>query len=260
MTIKIIIRVDDICDQYDFYDLRDWFTEKFPKIPVSFYAMDTQYPYRWRKKAWNQIKNTIINLNWEIGGHTRNHYHLPDLSQTTLLNEILGNIKDIEKGLNSVGLEYKIKSFAYPYGEFDERVKNTLKEHGILYGLTYDSNENYKTQIAFPKDNLYEIGVSCNATNSLNDWNLRFKDVYENGDLYILCLHTSHWIRGRNRENLKRIFKARSYKELYWAIKRFCMFLFKKNSLEMWDKIKQHLEFILTHQDIQFITYKDLLK
>ncbi len=258
MIIKIIIRVDDICDQYDFYNLRDWFIEKFPKIPISFYAMDTQYPYRWGKRAWNQIKNAVINFNWEIGGHTRNHYHLPDLSQTILFNEIVGNIEDIEKGLQSVKLEYQITSFAYPYGEFDERVKKILKEYGVNYGLTYDPSKNYKTQITLPTDNFYEIGISCNATNSLDDWNLRFKEVYESGDCYILCLHTSHWIRGSNRENLKRIFKSRSYKELYWAIKRFCIFIFKKNSLEMWDKLKQHLEFILKHQHIQFITFKDL--
>ena len=60
MTIKIIIRVDDICDQYDFSNLRNWFIENFPQIPVSFYVMDTQYNYRWRSKSWNQIKNTIL--------------------------------------------------------------------------------------------------------------------------------------------------------------------------------------------------------
>ncbi len=260
MSIKVIIRVDDICDRYDFYDLKNWFILNFPQIPVSFYIINSQYNYRWGKKVWNAIKNTIINYNWEIGGHTRNHYHLPDLPQEKLFDEIVENLRDIENRLKNAGLDYKITSFAYPFGEFDERVKKILKENGIIHGLTYEPGEDYLTQLIFPIDNLYEIGISCNASNSADDWNLKFKEVFERGDIYILCLHTSHWIRGRNRENLKRIFKSRSIKELYLYIRRFIIFLFKKSSLEMWDNLKQHLEFILKHSDIQFITFKDLIK
>jgi peptidoglycan/xylan/chitin deacetylase (PgdA/CDA1 family) len=260
MAINIIIRVDDVCDKYDFDDLKNWFISNYPQIPVSFYITDSQYPYKWRKKAWDIIKTTIIDYKWEIGGHTRNHYHLPDLPKEKLKDEILNNIQDIEKGLKSVGLDYKVSSFAYPYGEFDERAKKILKKNGVIHGLTYNSNKNYKSLLTIPKDNLYEIGISCNTLNSIDDWNSRFQEVYENGDTYILCLHTSHWIKGRNRENFKRIFKSRSLKELYISIRRFIQYIFRKSSLEMWEYLKQHLKFILNHKNIHFITFKDLIE
>ncbi len=142
MVTNIIIRVDDICDGYDFADMRKWFISNYPQIPVSFYITDSQYPYRWRTKNWKNITDTIKDYNWEVGGHTRNHYHLPDLSKDKLESEIVNNIQDIQMGLKSVGLDYKITSFAYPFGEFDERVKTILRKTGIIHGLSYDSNEN----------------------------------------------------------------------------------------------------------------------
>ena len=259
-TINVIIRIDDICDRYDFYDLKNWFIENYPQIPLSIYITDSHYPYKWGKEVWNDIKNTIINYNWEIGGHTRNHYHLPDLPEKKLFDEIIKNIEDIENELNSVRFDYKITSFAYPFGEFDNRVKIILEKVGIIHGLTYEAGENYKSQLKFPKDNLYEIGISCNASNSVDNWNLRFKQVYESGDIYILCLHTSHWIKGRNRENLRRIIKSRTLKGFLSNSKRFLEHLFRKSSLEMWTNLKKHLEFILTHPNIQFITFKDLIE
>jgi len=259
MAIKIIIRVDDICDRYDFYDLENWFISNYPQIPISFYLMNTQYSYMWKNKDWIAIKDIILKYNWEIGGHSRNHYHLPNLSLEKLKDEIVNNIQDIENGLKSVGFNYKITSFAYPYGEFDERVKEILRENNIIHGLTYESTNNYNPQLFFPKDNLYEINISCNASNSVESWNTRFKEVYEKGGLYILCLHTSHWVRGRNRKNFKRILESKTIKELYLYGKRFIQYFFKKSSLEMWDNLKEHIEFILNHSNIQFITFKDLL-
>ena len=258
--INVIIRIDDICDRYDFYDLRYWFISNFPQIPVAFYVMATQIPYSWRGNVWNIIKNTILEYKWEIGGHSRNHPFLSKIPYARQESEIVNNIRDIEKNLKLVGLEYRVTSFAYPYSDFSENVKKILKNNGIAHGLTYISDIDYKGQLHFPKDNLYEIGISCNASNSIKDWNKRFKEVYENGDTYILCLHTSHWMRGRNRKNTMRILKSRSIKELYFAVRRFFLFLFKKSSLYMWENLRNHLEYILSHSNIQFITFKDLLE
>ncbi|MFX1277446.1 MAG: polysaccharide deacetylase family protein [Promethearchaeota archaeon] len=260
MVVKIIIRIDDIGNKYDFYELREWFISNYPEIPVAFYVMYSHYQYGWGKDAWDCIKDTIIEYNWEIGGHSRNHHHLPNLSQEKLEIEIEKNLEDIENKLSSVGLNYKITSFAYPYGAFDDRVKEILKKCGIIYGLTYISENNYKSQINFPKDNVYEIGISCNASGNVDDWNGKFKHVYENGDFYILCLHTSHWKKAQNRKNLKRIFKSKSKKELYFSLKRFKKYLFKKSSKQMWSMLAQHIEYIMNFSDVRFITFKDLLK
>lgn len=258
MTVQVIIRIDDVADRYDLMELKEWFISKFPKIPIICYIEYSQYSFRWRKKAWETMKHLITSYNWEIGGHTRNHHHLSRLPQEKLENEIIKNIQDIENGLNSVGLEYKITSFAYPYGDFDERVKKVLAENEVVYGLTYVNEDKYKTQLSIPKNNLYEISVSCNATNSVGDWNKRFKEVYDNGDTYVLCLHTPHWGRARNKSNLKRVFKSYTIKELYYSTRRFFQFILKKSSLNRWKMLENHLNFILKHSDVHFITFKDL--
>lgn len=259
MTINIIIRVDDISDRFDFYDLKKWFIANFPQIPVCFYVQYSHYKYKWDKKVWNEIKKMIKNYNWEIGGHSRTHPHLPMLTNSQLKQEIENNIRDVEKNLKLVGLNYKITSFAYPYGEFDERVKKILCENGIIHGLTYIIVENYDSQLFFPKDNLYEIGIGCNATGTIEDWKLKFDNIYKNGDSYILCLHTSLWTKKQNGRNLKRIFRSKSIKELYFSLKRFFKFIFKKGSKEMWNLLGQHLEYINNFSNIHFITLKDLL-
>ena len=156
-------------------------------------------------------------------------------------------------------MDYKITSFAYPYGEFDDRVKKIMKKNGILHGLTYSADINYETQIHIPENNLYEINISCNATGTLLDWNKRFNEVYNNGGVYILCLHTSHWNRGRNGKNLKRIYKSKSIKELYHSISRFFKYFFKKSTRQIWNMLSEHADFILEHSNVQFITFKDLI-
>ncbi|MFX1393591.1 MAG: polysaccharide deacetylase family protein [Promethearchaeota archaeon] len=260
MAVKIIIRIDDIGDKYDFYELRDWFISNYPKIPVAFYVVYSHYKYRWGIDVWKSIKDTLITYKWEIGGHSRNHHHLPSLSNEKLKVEIGKNLEDLENELSFVGLDYKITSFAYPYGEFDERVKDILDKNRIIHGLTYISGNNYESQINFPKNNLYEIGISCNATANGDDWNRRFKNVYQNGDVYILCLHTSHWTKAQNRNNLKRIFKSKSKKELYFSLKRFKKYLFKKSLKQMWSMLAQHIEYIMKFSDVEFITFKDLIE
>ena len=53
----------------------------------------------------------------ELGGHTRNHRSLPDSTTSCLEEEIEGCRVDLEAVLGG-----PVRTFAYPYGEFDERV------------------------------------------------------------------------------------------------------------------------------------------
>lgn len=257
--INVIIRIDDIVDKYDIYELKSWFLSNFPNIPINVYLMATHHKYKWPKQVWLEVKDLIQNFNWEFGGHTRHHPHLSKISLYRLKLEILGNIDDIEKNLKKIGFNYKITSFAYPYGDYDNRVKELLRKNGIIHGLTYNSESKYKSQLIFPTENLFEINISCNVTNSIDDWNERFMQVYDEGDTYILCLHTSHWNRGRNRLNLSRIIRSRSVKELYMSIRRFFEYLFKKSNSIMWNYLEEHLKFISNFPNVKFLTFKDLL-
>ena len=260
MTVKIIIRVDDIKHWFDFQELKKWFRENYPKIPVSFYACYTQYRYMWKNVGWKEIKSAILNFNWEIGGHSRRHLRLSQIPKEELRNEIGKNVQDIELGLKNVGLKYKVTSFAYPYGDFNDDVKNILKKYKIIHGLTYSDSMNYKTQLKIHENNLFEINISCNAKGSVTDWNRRFTQVFNEDGNYILCLHTSHWSRGNLKKTILKLLKSKSLKADYRLIRYYFRFRKEGNQLYRWKMLKEHIDFILTHPNVKFITFKDLIK
>lgn len=70
----------------------------------------------------------------EFGAHSMNHRKLTTLSLQELDYEINNSKKILE---DTLGLP--IISFAYPYGDANERVKRATEEAGYLFGLSTDS-------------------------------------------------------------------------------------------------------------------------
>lgn len=73
---------------------------------------------------WEQIKEA--SKYGEIGLHSYSHRHMVSLSTEEI-------IKDTDKGLASFekNLGYTPKYYAYPYGEFDEKVKSAIDSYGF---------------------------------------------------------------------------------------------------------------------------------
>jgi GT2 family glycosyltransferase/peptidoglycan/xylan/chitin deacetylase (PgdA/CDA1 family) len=69
----------------------------------------------------------------EIGAHSRSHCSLPGLSDSALHQEIAGSVADLEAG----GLG-RPRLFAYPYGEYDERVTTATSRAGLRAAFTVD--------------------------------------------------------------------------------------------------------------------------
>jgi len=159
-----------------------------------------------------------------------------------------------------VGLKYKVTSFAYPYGDFDENVIQYLRKYDIIHGLTYSDSQNHISQIKIPENNLYEINISCNAKGTVKNWNNRFIQVYNKSGVYILCLHTPHWSRGDFKKTFLNILKSKSLRTSYRLLRYNFKFFKEGNQLYMWNILKAHIDFILKHQDVKFITFKDLIK
>ncbi|MGQ4876305.1 MAG: polysaccharide deacetylase family protein [Promethearchaeia archaeon] len=256
MSVKIIIRVDDISDGYDLMELKSWFISHFPTIPVCFYIFQTHRSFMWKLSDWKTIKNLIEKYGWEVGGHSRNHKILTTLNENQLEYEITGNIRDIEINLRKVDLNYKVTSFAYPFGKLNNKVKTFLKKNSIKYGLTYTNSSDYKPQFFIPENNPYEINISCNFTNSIEDWNHKFDEVYNKNGVYILCLHTSHWSNGLKKKWLKKIMHSKSIKGFYYYSIRLIKNIIRKKALYNWNFLKQHLDYILEHPNIEFTTFK----
>jgi peptidoglycan/xylan/chitin deacetylase (PgdA/CDA1 family)/GT2 family glycosyltransferase len=62
----------------------------------------------------------------EIGAHTRNHPSLPTLDPAGLEDEIAGSREDLETMLGA-----PVKTFAYPYGQFDEATVEAARAAGF---------------------------------------------------------------------------------------------------------------------------------
>jgi len=67
----------------------------------------------------------------ELGGHTRNHRSLPDSTATCLDEEIEGCRLDLEAVVGG-----PVTTFAYPYGDFDERVAEATGAAGFQGACT----------------------------------------------------------------------------------------------------------------------------
>lgn len=74
--------------------------------------------------SWKQIEET--SKYGEIGFHSYAHPHLVSLSDDAI-------VKDTKKGLDIMHKElgYKPKYYAYPYGEYDARVRKQLEKFGF---------------------------------------------------------------------------------------------------------------------------------
>ena len=69
----------------------------------------------------------------EIGAHTRNHPALPELTGEALATELAGSRADLEALLGE-----PVKSFAYPYGRFNDRVVKATGEAGMSAACTVE--------------------------------------------------------------------------------------------------------------------------
>ena len=66
-----------------------------------------------------------------VGAHTRTHPSLPALPDPAVVDEVRGSRSDLEEALGAV-----VDTFAYPYGELDERSVEAARESGYRGACT----------------------------------------------------------------------------------------------------------------------------
>jgi peptidoglycan/xylan/chitin deacetylase (PgdA/CDA1 family) len=102
------------------------------KLPASIF-ITTEYVQKWivmnhtqfKMLNWNQIKEMNKN-DITIGSHTVTHPHLKKISFEKARNEIYQSKEIIQKELGN-----KVKYFAYPRGEYNNRIVNLVKAYGF---------------------------------------------------------------------------------------------------------------------------------
>lgn len=134
----------------------------------------------------------------EIGGHSLNHLHLPNVSQSTMESEICGDQQQLESwGFFPV-------SFAYPYGESSsavEEVVSSCKERGYSVSSDYLSARGiggvqfgYSSQAeSVPPQNAYDLrtpGGSPTSSTSLEDLKTMVVNAESTGGWLVIPFHS----------------------------------------------------------------------
>ncbi|TGE37875.1 polysaccharide deacetylase family protein [Desulfosporosinus fructosivorans] len=80
--------------------------------------------------SWHQLKELVAN-GWEIEGHTTSHPYLTRINYSTLLSELNSSKELLEKELGRPA-----NFFAYPYGDLNDNVVQSLKNTGYMMAVT----------------------------------------------------------------------------------------------------------------------------
>lgn len=102
----------------------------------------------------------------EFGSHTLNHVNLGNVSKEKAKFEIENSKKEVENLT-----KFECKSFAYPYGKFDDELKS------IVQGLGYNSAVVVKRGL-YDKNNKFSINrIGILGTESFFDFYIRFTRI-----------------------------------------------------------------------------------
>jgi peptidoglycan/xylan/chitin deacetylase (PgdA/CDA1 family) len=74
----------------------------------------------------------------EVASHTIGHLHLTGMSEEEITYQIKEDVAMIEDYTKE-----KVHGFAYPFGEFNDKVKSVVKELGLSYARTIDGSKEF---------------------------------------------------------------------------------------------------------------------
>jgi len=111
-------------------------------IPFTIFII-TDYIKNNKKGYLNEsmLKTLSNNSLITIGSHSKNHYDLTKLSEKNLEDELYSSKLYLE---DLIGKE--VKSMSYPYGKYNNRIKDKVKKIGYKLAFTSDFNKNFENQ------------------------------------------------------------------------------------------------------------------
>lgn len=115
----------------------------------------------WKGEVWkdklklSEAKKAYLESGNEIAVHALTHAALDQLSEQEIIYEIIEDRKNIERDYGVIA-----KGMAYPFGTYDDRVVEILKNCGISYSRTVNATENFR----LPK-NWLTLDPTCHHKN-----------------------------------------------------------------------------------------------
>lgn len=145
--------------------------------------------------------------NQEVGAHTLTHPRLTDITLEEVNKEIIEDKLELERQTNK-----SIYGFSYPFGLYNNEIKEKLKSNKILYARTVNNTKKFN----LPND-LLEWHPTCHFRNGGTDLAQEFINIEVNEPkLYYLWGH-SYELDGSELWNvIEKIFKIISNKEDIW--------------------------------------------
>ncbi|MCK9265603.1 polysaccharide deacetylase family protein [bacterium] len=162
---KILLEKNRFCVTFDdgFAD-NLWYglpvMEKLHIRPIIFISVDfigtnkTLPRYEFSDKErflnWKEIKE-MVGRQVEFGSHGLKHLHLPTLENKELKTEVYDSKKIIEDKIGK-----KVDFFCYPYGDFNQRVVDAVKEAGYAGAFVTPGKRKLEvTEYTIPRTGIY---------------------------------------------------------------------------------------------------------
>jgi peptidoglycan/xylan/chitin deacetylase (PgdA/CDA1 family) len=115
--------------------------------------------------SWEQLKELVAN-GWEIESHTTNHPYLTKVNTSTVLSELHSSKELLEKELGR-----PVSFFAYPYGDFNTKVVQAVKDTDYLMAVST------KRGWAEVKADAWQVQrIYCYASMGMNEFSRRMKN------------------------------------------------------------------------------------
>jgi len=175
---KILITFDDGYRDNYINALPTLTRHRFPAIvflTTDYINTDNKRP-RYAKVPWKrdylnmtEIRD-MIGKGIAFGAHTRTHPHLDQISSEDAKNEIIGSRDALKNIFGSKDI-----AFCYPYGHYNEQVKNIVRETGLSCAFSVNPGINYRGQDLFE---IKRIGVL--GEDNFSSFKFKLTDKYEN--------------------------------------------------------------------------------
>ncbi len=150
----------------------------------------------------SEIRELYIESGNEVAVHGVEHLHLTRISEVSLIEEILGDRKSLEKITDKI-----ITGMAYAYGAYDDRVISVIKRCGIKYARITGDTEAFGVS-----DDWFRWAATCHHNNpklfALVDSFLTdatYSSVWSNPlKLFYLWGHSYEFIKNDNWDRIER--------------------------------------------------------
>ena len=166
------------------------------------------------KSHYNLPKSELIALYndelFEVATHGFEHPRLDLLPGSQLLYEVYESRKTLEEMFGTF-----IRGHAYPFGTYNDDVKNALRMAGIVYARTTESRHNFE----LPTDWM-QMGTTCHHRDErlpeLTNWFLNGHPEYRDGWLFYVWGHSFEFNNQNNWHVIENFFERVGLRDDIW--------------------------------------------